>query len=186
MAAKALRRQFTLAEYYRMGDAGILTEDDRVELIEGEIIQLPPIGDPHAWCVNRLTRLFVLGIGDRGVVSPQNPFRLSQRSEPLPDIVVAHPRTALAGPHPTPGDVFLVIEVSDSTLAYDLEVKVPLYAREGVPETWVADLKGKRVCVYRDPSPEGYRVTLTFERGDRIAPSAFPDLEIAVDDILGP
>lgn len=186
MAAKTLRRQFTLAEYYRMGEAGILTEDDRVELIEGEIIQLPPIGDPHAWCVNRVNRLFVLGIGDQGVVSPQNPFRLSQRSEPVPDIVIIHPRARLAGPHPTPADVFLVIEVSDSTLGYDLGVKVPLYAREGVPETWFVDLKGKRVCVYRDPSPEGYRVTLTFERGDRIAPLAFPDLDISVDDILGP
>lgn len=185
MAAKPMRRKFTVSEYYRMGKAGILTEDDRVELIEGEIIQLPPVGDSHAWCVNRLNKLFVLGVGDRAIVGVQNPFRLSTRSEPLPDLVVMRPRASMSGPHPTQQDAILVIEVSDTTLAYDQRVKLPLYAREGVPEVWIVDLRGERLLVNRDPSPDGYSTTLILGRGDRISPAALTDLELAVDDILG-
>jgi Uma2 family endonuclease len=185
MSTKPMRRPFTVAEYYRMGEAGILTEGERVELIEGEIVQMPPIGDLHAWCVNRLTRLFILGVGDAAVVSVQNPFRLSNRSEPVPDVVVMRPRPEFRGPHPTPSDVLLVIEVSDTTLHYDQRVKLPLYARELVPEVWIADLKGECIWVYSDPSGSGYGVTLILRRGDRIAPAAFPNLEVAVDDILG-
>ena len=185
MAAEPMRRQFTVKDYYRMGKAGILKEDERVELIEGEIIQMPPIGDLHAWCVNRLNRLLVLAVGDAAVVAIQNPLRLGDRSEPVPDIVVMRPRPSLRGPHPTADDGLLVIEVSVTTLAYDQRVKVPLYARLGVPEVWVADLRGEVICVYREPTPDGYRVTLARRQGERIGPSALPDLELAVDDILG-
>ena len=185
MAAKLMRRQFTVADYYRMGEAGILTPDDRVELIEGEIIQMPPIGDVHAWCVTHVTHLFILGVRDAAIVRCQNPLRLSDRSEPIPDVVLVRPRPRFRGPHPTPDEVLLLVEVSDTTLGYDQRVKLPLYAREGVVEVWIVDLRQDRLWVYRDPSPTGYRVTLTLGRADRIAPSAFPDLEFAVDDILG-
>jgi hypothetical protein len=187
MAAEPNPRRFTVDEYYRMGAAGILSPDDRVELIEGEIVEMPPIGDPHAWCVTVLTRLFVLVVGSAAIVRIQNPIRLSDYSEPVPDVVLARPRPELRGPqpHPTPREILLVVEVSDTTLAYDQRRKVPLYAREGVLEVWVVDLNGDRVWVYRDPSPTGDRVTLTLGRGDRVAPLALPDLVLAVDDILG-
>jgi Uma2 family endonuclease len=186
MAAEPLPRRFTVAEYYRMGKAGILDEDDRVELIEGEIIQMPPIGDPHAWGVNRLTYAFISGLGERAIVAIQNPLRLTDLSEPVPDVVVMRPRPdGMRGPHPTAKDVFLVVEVSDTTLAYDQRRKIPLYAHEDVPEVWVVDLSHQRLWVYRDPNPDGYRTTLTLERGDRVSPVAFPDLVLAVDDILG-
>jgi Uma2 family endonuclease len=169
-----------------MGKAGILSEDDRVELIEGEIIQMPPIGSPHASGVKRVTRLFHVGLGDTVVVSVQDPLRLSNQSEPVPDVILLRPRSDFyAASHPTAADVLLLVEVSDTTLTYDLRRKVPLYAREGVPEVWVVDLNGQRVLVYRDPSPTGYRVSLILHRGDRLAPLAFPDLDLAVDDILG-
>ena len=123
MAAEPLPRRFTVAEYYRMGKAGILGEDDRVELIEGEIIQMPPIGDPHAWGVNRLNYTFVRGLGDRAIVAIQNPLRLSDLSEPVPDLVVMRPRPdGMRGPHSTAKDVLLIVEVSDTTLANSSEI----------------------------------------------------------------
>jgi Uma2 family endonuclease len=169
-----------------MGKAGILTEDDRVELIEGEIVQMPPIGSPHASGVRRVTRLFYVGLGDAAVVSVQDPLRLSNESEPVPDVILLRPRPDFyAAGHPTAADVLLLVEVSDTTLAYDLRRKVPLYAREGVPEVWVVDLNGQRILVYRDPSPTGYQMSLILQRGDHLAPLAFPDLDFAINDILG-
>ena len=186
MAAEPSPRRFTVKDYYRMGKAGILTQDDRVELIEGEILQMPPIGSPHASGVKRLVLSFAPLIGGAAVVSVQDPLRLSDHSEPVPDFMLLRPRADLyAASHPGPGDVLLLVEVSDTTLTYDLRTKLPLYAREGVPEVWVVDLNGQRLFVARDPSPTGYRTTLTLSRGDRLAPLAFPELEVAVDDILG-
>lgn len=185
MAVQLTRRQFTVAEYYEMGKAGILTEDDRVELIEGEIIEMSPIGDAHAWCVNRLNRLFSKAVGDVAVVSVQNPVRLGDRSEPVPDVMLVRLGPGLRGPHPTPADVLLLVEVSDTTLAYDEQVKVPLYARSGVPETWIVDLNREAIRAHREPTPKGYRLIEVHQRGDRISPSAFPDLSLGVDDILG-
>jgi Uma2 family endonuclease len=175
-----------VAEYYQMVKAGILREDDRVELIEGEIIQMPSIGSPHASCVKRANRLFNRSVGDAVVMSIQDPVQLSDYSEPVPDVVVLRPRGDFyAESHPTAADVLLLIEVSDTTLRYDQGTKVPLYAREGVPEVWVVDLNGQRLWVYREPSPTGYRITQTLRRGDHLTLLAFPDLEVAVDDILG-
>ena len=180
------RHRLTVAEYYRMAKAGILTEDDRVELIEGEIIQMPPIGGPHASRVNRLNYLFILAVGDAALVIVQNPLRLGERSEPVPDVMLVRPRADFyAAGHPTAGDVLLLVEVSDTTLAYDQRIKLPLYAHSGVPEVWITDLAHEMIRVYREPGPTGYRMSLTFRRGDRLSPSAFPNLEFAVDDILG-
>jgi len=186
MAVQPARRQFTVDEYYQMGRVGILTEDDRVELIEGEIIEMPPIGGRHSSCVNRLTRLLVMALGDSAVVTVQNPLRLDDRSESVPDIIVAKPRADFyEDHHPVPADVLLLIEVSDTTIGYDRRVKLPLYARNGVPVVWIADLDRGIIRVHQDPTPDGYRVVQTRRRGDRLAPSAFPDLAFAVNDILG-
>ncbi|MPZ15300.1 MAG: Uma2 family endonuclease [Chloroflexi bacterium] len=186
MAVALNRRQFTVAEYYRMGEAGILGEDDRVELIEGEIVEMPPIGSRHASCVKRTHQLFARAIGDAAIVSVQDPLRLGDLSEPVPDVMLLRPRADFyAAGHPAAYDVLLLIEVSDTTLTYDQSVKAPLYARHGVSEVWIVDLDRAIVTVHRDPAPNGYRVTETRRRGDRLAPSAFPDSHCAVDDLLG-
>jgi Uma2 family endonuclease len=186
MAVQPTRRLFTIDDYYRMGAAGILGEDDRVELIEGEIIQMPPIGDPHALCVRRTNNRVGRTVGDAAILDVQNPLRLSDRSEPMPDVMLLRPRADFyATGKPTAADVLLLIEVSDTTLRYDRQVKVPLYAREGVPEVWIADLRRALILAYRDPTPTGYRVTETYRRGDRITLSQLPGVSIAVEDILG-
>lgn len=185
MAVQPIRRQFTVDEYYEMGRAGILTEDDRVELIEGEIVEMPPIGGPHASCVNRLMEFFVIGVGDAALVSIQNPLRLNDRSEPVPDVMLLRRRADYYKELPRPPDLLLLVEVCDTTLAYDEGVKVPLYALNGVPEVWLADLAGDAIRVHREPTPAGYRVTFSRGRGERIAPAAFSELEVAVDAILG-
>ncbi len=186
MAAQPTRRRFTVDEYYRMGEAGILNEDDRVELIKGEIIQMPPIGSPHAAHVLRLTRLFTRALLDEAHVAVQNPLRLSDRSEPVPDLMLLRPRVDFyADAHPTARDVFLAVEVSDSTLRYDERTKVPLYARHGVPEVWIVDLNHELIQVHCDPTPSGYRLIATRRRGESLAAAAFPDRTFAVNDILG-
>jgi Uma2 family endonuclease len=181
-----VRRLFTVDEYYRLAEVGLLKEDDRVELIDGEILQLNPIGDRHYSCVIRLTDLFSDGLGKAVIVVPQAPIRLSRRAEPEPDIAVVR-RTPdfYASGKPTPVDIFLVIEVADSSLEYDRQVKAPLYARHGIPELWIVDLINSVIEVYRDPAAEGYRSIQTVQRGDVLHPLAFPDLQVAVDAILG-
>jgi len=143
------RRLFTAEEYFRMGEAGILQEDDRVELIEGEIVEMSPIGSRHAACVNRLVKLFVREVGDSGIVGAQNPVLLPDYSGPQPDVAVLRLREDFyAEAHPTPGDVLLLIEVSDTTLRYDREVKLPLYALAGILEVWIVDLQNGEILTY--------------------------------------
>lgn len=180
------RRRFTVDEYHRMAEAGILHEDDRVELIGGEIVEMSPIGWRHQGCVNRLAYQLITALRDRAVVQPQGPIRLSSDSEPQPDLVVLRPRADFyAEGGPGPEDVLWLIEISDTSLHYDRDVKVPLYGRYGIPEVWVVDLAGEQVFVYRDPRPGGgYRSAQVLGRGARLAPQAFPDLELAVDEIL--
>ena len=151
------RFKLSVDDYHRLGAAGILSNDVRVELIEGDLIEMAPIGGPHIGLVNRLNRMLVLAVGDRGVVSIQNPVTLPPRSEPQPDLAVLHAGVegSSAGV-PTAADTFLVIEVSDSTLAYDRDTKVPLYARAGIPEVWVVDVNAKCIIVHRAPTTSGY------------------------------
>jgi len=184
--AEPLKRLFTRDEYYAMAEAGILKPEDRVELIEGEIYRMTPIGNPHAGCVNRLVHRFsALTNAERAVLSPQNPVSLTDISEPQPDISLLRPRADFYGEaHPMPEDVLLLVEVADSSVGYDRYTKIPLYALCGIPEVWLVDL-GKNVLeVHRSPSRDGYRNVQRFRRGDRIAPQAFPDFEIAVESIL--
>lgn len=187
MAADPIRRLFTTAEYHAMGDSGILSEDDRVELIEGEIWQMSPIGPPHASHVARLDYVLQRRLKEgQAIVGVQAPIHLDDFSEPQPDLALLRFRQNFyASALPTPQDTLLVIEVSDTTVRHDRQVKMNLYARHGLPEAWLVDLPSSVIEVYRDPSPQGYREVLTLRRGDRISPLAFPDLMIEVDAILG-
>ena len=187
MSVQVLRRRFSVDEYYKMAHAGILHEDDRVELIEGEILEMAPISSWHAGCVTWLNHLLFKRIGTRVIISVQNPIHLSDYSEPQPDIALLHRRTDFyASAHPRPEDVLLVMEVADTRVDYDQQIKAPLYARAGIREYWLVDLVGQSIEVYRRPSPEGYRQVRTVRRGERLAPEALTDLELSVDEILGP
>jgi len=186
MVTEIARKLFTVHEYHKMAQAGILREHDRVELIDGEIIELSPVGHPHWVCVNRATAVFTRSLGERAVVSIQNPVRLSDWTEPQPDAVVFKPRLDFyAGKRPTTEDVLFIVEVADSSLAYDSEVKLPRYARAGIPEVWIEDLRNEVLLVYRDPSEDNYSTFLTLHRGESIAPRAFPDVMIEIEDLLG-
>jgi Uma2 family endonuclease len=186
MTVPLARRLFNVVEYHQMAQAGILGEDDRVELIEGEIVEMAPIGSRHQAGVDRLAELFFRQVADRAVVRVQGPIRLGVRSEPQPDITLLLRRPDFyAIYHPGPRDVLLVVEVSDTTIDYDRQVKVPLYAPYGIPELWVVVLELEVVEIYRRPTAEGYQEVSQARRGQRLSPEAFPDLELAVDDILG-
>lgn len=180
------RRRFTVEEYYRMGEAGILSQNERVELIEGEIVMMTPIGPPHAGTVHRLNRLWTSRLGDRVIVLVQNPVRLSLESEVQPDLALLRLRADFyVKSHPEPGDVLLLIEVADTTAETDRRLKIPLYARTGIHEVWLLDLSRDRVEVYRQPTPDGYREILSLSRGQSVAPLEFPDLILLVDELLG-
>ncbi len=186
MALRLTRRRFTADEYHQMAEAGILLEDDRVELIAGEIIEMSPIGHRHASIVLRLNDLFVRTFGDVALVSAQNPLHLSDDSEPQPDLSLVRRRADYYDSGlPGPQDTFLVVEVSDASVAYDRGLKMPLYGRSGIPEAWLVDLNDDTVAVYRDAGSAGYATSRVMRRGERLAVAAFPDRTIAVEDILG-
>lgn len=184
---RVVRRKFTVEEYHRLAEAGILGEDDRVELIDGEIVEMSPIGARHAGAVNRIRYyLTPIEVSGRALISIQNPVRLGDFGEPQPDIALLRPRADFyAAEHPGPEDVLLVIEIAETSADYDRQVKVPLYARWGIPDAWLVDLAQDRIEVYRSPSPEGYREVRVVSRGEWVAPVVFPDLELRGEDILG-
>ncbi len=186
MSAHAQRLQFTVTDYHRMIDTGILAEDDRVELIEGEILQMPPVGSGHAGRVNILNRHLSLKLGERAIVAVQNPIQANDLSEPEPDLAILQPREDfyIQG-NPRPEDIFWLIEVSDSSLKLDHELKLPLHARNGVSEVWVVNVPGAVVEVYRSPEGGGYRDRSELRRGDSLSPQAFPELVLAVETFLG-
>jgi Uma2 family endonuclease len=180
------RRRFTLDEYHRMGEAGILHEDDRVELIHGEIVQMTAIGSRHAACVAVLNERLVLRVGDRAVLWPQNPVVILPDSEPQPDVILLKRRPDFyRAALPQAEDVLLLVEVADTSIRYDRNVKRPLYADAGIAEYWIVDLEGEAVEVCRDPEGDRYRSVERLGRGARVAPLAFPDVLLPVDDILG-
>jgi Uma2 family endonuclease len=147
---------------------------------------MAPIGYQHASAIYRLTHLFVRTFGDAAVVGIQNPVRLSDDNEPEPDLTLLRPQSDFYGSGPVgPSDVYLAVEVSDSSLRYDRQVKIPLYARNGIPEAWLIDLNKQTITVYRDPAPAGYTSTRVARRGEQLASAAFPDRVLEVDDILG-
>ena len=173
--------RFTVEDYHRLAEAGILGEDDRVELIEGDLVMSSPISSRHAACVKRLNALFNAALQGRAIVGVQDPLRLGEHSEPEPDLMLLRPREDFyRDAHPGPEDVYLVIEVSETSLAYDREVKLPLYARFGVPEVWLVNLVEDRLEVYRTPRGGSYTHKAVYTQG-RVAPQAFPDLDLDLD-----
>ncbi len=159
--------RLTVEDYHRVGETGILSEDTRVELLYGEIIERSPINSPHAGMVNKLNRLLNQLLGAQFIISVQDPIVLGPDSEPEPDIAVLKMRSDLySEAHPRAEDVLLVIEVAGSSLQKDRQVKMPLYAEAGIPEAWVIDLEGKTIEVYSSPTPEGYSRIDIYRRGD--------------------
>jgi Uma2 family endonuclease len=178
--------RFRVEDYYRLGETGILGPEDRVELIDGEVIDMTPIGSGHAGCVSFLNRKLVQALGDSAVTHVQNPLRLSEVSEPQPDLTVLRAREDdYRGTHPTPADVLLLVEVAHTSIAYDREVKVSLYARHGIPQVWLVDLSSGTLIDFRQPTADGYRFTRVLEAGDLVQAAEVPGLELAVADILG-
>ena len=187
MGTELKHRLFTVDEYHQMGHAGILHEDDRVELIEGEIVEMSPIGSKHAGCVKRLNRHFTEGLGNRAVVSVQDPVRINHHSEPEPDLAVLRPREDFyANGHPGPEDVLLLIEVAETSARYDREVKLPLYARAGIPEVWLVNLAAYEIERFRGPSADGYRTAGTLQGGDGLTAEHFPELRLDVAELVEP
>jgi Uma2 family endonuclease len=169
-----------------MAEAGILTENDRVELLDGEIVEMTPIGPVHANRVLLLTHLFVLTFGDIAWVASQNPVALSDLSEPQPDFALLrrHPE-GYPNDNPWASDVLLIVEVCDTSLARDRRVKVPLYAQAGIPEVWLIDVVKKLIYVNRELADGRYRSVFTARPGGSLAPAAFPDRSLAVGDLIG-
>ena len=181
---KPVRHLLTTHDFHKMGEAGIFGADDRIELIEGELIDMAPIGSLHAGTVMRLTRLLTQALAGRAILSPQNPVWLADRSEPQPDIAVLRNRADFyRNSHPGPEDVLLLMEVADTTLSYDRDVKIPLYARHGIPEVWLVDPNAQSLEVYRQPKKEGYRELLRPENSESVALSRLSDVSIALADL---
>lgn len=170
-----------------MDEAGLFDGETRIELIDGEVVEITPIGFPHQSVVDRLNRLFTARLGERAIVRVQGPAAISNWSLPQPDVLLLAPRADFyrsAHPQP-PHDIQLLVEVSGSTVRYDRIVKVPLYARGGVSEVWVVDLPTRVVHVSRQPGPDGYEWSADYSPGQSIKPVAYPDLSFGVDEILG-
>jgi Uma2 family endonuclease len=182
-------RPFTVDEYYRMAGFGILRPDERVQLIEGQIVRMPPIGPRHAYNVERLSAMFRTRLSDRGLIRSQNPIRLARGAEPEPDVAIV--RTDRVDPnvyatrHPSADDTLLVVEVADSTLAFDLGEKATMYARHGVSELWVVNLIADEIVVHREPTPAGYGSVKAATRGDTLSLLAIPDIQFTADELLG-
>lgn len=186
MAVRLLRRTFTVDDYHRMVRAGILTEDDRVELLEGEIVEMVPIGSRHQACVDRLNELLARRAAEQAILRVQGPIVLGERSEPQPDLILLRRRPDFyATSHPRPQHVLLVIEVAETSADYDRQVKMPLYARAGVPEVWLVDLEGQAVEVYRKPAGGTYEDMRRLQAPHRLSVEALPRAEVAIEEILG-
>jgi Uma2 family endonuclease len=186
MVVKVSKRLFSVEEYHRMFDLGILTERDRVELIRGEIIRMSPIGRRHAACVNRLNDLLQKKLGIRALVSIQNPVELDDISEPQPDVVLLKRKDDYyESGHPQAEDILLLIEVADTTVELDRGVKIPIYAEDGIIEVWLVNLDEQCVEVYRAPHLNGYTDVQILQRGQDLSIQSFPDIRITVEEVLG-
>ena len=179
--------RFTVADYYRMAEAGILDEDSRVELIRGLIVDMAAIGAPHLSMVNRLTRLLITMLAGRALVSVQNPVRLDDSSEPEPDVAVLKPRAdEYETATPRADDVLLVVEVADTSLSYDRDVKAPLYAESGIVEYWIVDLAGRAVEVHRQPRGSRYAQVQRVGSEGPLDIAALPGVALAAADLWRP
>ena len=183
--APVQRWRFTVDDFQLMGEVGIFKESDRVELIDGEIYLMNPIGFGHGGRVKRLNRIFSRLLRDRALVSVQDPIQVRPRAQPQPDVILLRSRDDdYSTSHPTAADVLLLIEVADSSLEYDRNTKAPLYARAGIAEYWIVNLIGAHVIVLREPVDGVYRSVQVLAPEDSVQPLAFPDISIAVSEIL--
>ncbi len=179
--------RLSVEQYYKMAEAGILGIEQRTELIEGEIIEMSAIGTKHAICVSNLAELLTVQTIQIAHVRHQNPIHLSDRSEPQPDIaLVKRPSSRYADCHPQPEDIFLLIEVSDSTLKYDREVKLPLYAKAGIAEVWIVNIDEQVFEVYSSPNQDQYEQVKIYDKGEVVSISMSETMAIAVNEIFEP
>lgn len=178
-------RRFNVDDYYRMAEAGVFKPEERVELIRGAVVQMHAIGNRHARCVNRLNVILVLAFANHAEIHVCNPVRLDETSEPQPDFALLRIGPEPRASHPSPAEVFVAIEVSDTSIRYDRNVKAPLYAESGIPEYWLIDLESETIEVRRKPNKSGYEELQTLRRGDQLRCSAFPDTPLDVAAILG-
>jgi Uma2 family endonuclease len=186
MRMESIRRLFTADDVVKMAEAGLFGEEERIELIDGEIVEMTPIGNRHMICVDRANAFMTEAFGRTAIVSIQNALRLNMHNMPQPDVVVFKPSADFyESARPTPADVLFLIEISDSTFRRDRYIKLPRYARYGVAEVWIEDLKRDLILVFRDPEGDQYRTQLTLHRGDSISPLAFPKSMFLVDDLIG-
>jgi Uma2 family endonuclease len=181
-----LRHRYTVADYHRMGEAGVFAPDARVELIDGEIIDMPPIGFRHSGTVDKLTRDFVTACGERAIVRVQSSIQLGDYSEPQPDVTLLRPRpdfyTTGAAVH---ADALLVVEVAETSLRYDRDDKIPLYARHGIPEVWLVDLGAKRLVRYRNPQRGAYTSIDEPDLGSPLEIGALPEIRLDLSTLFG-
>jgi len=185
MSIQLSTHRFTVHDFHRMAQAGIFSEDDRVELLDGEIIEMTPIGSRHAACVARLTKILSHRLGETAIVWVQNPIRLDDRTEPQPDIAILRSRADFyKDAHPGPEDVLLLIEVADASAVVDRRVKLPLYAKAAIGEVWIVDLSEGVIQVYRQPSLQGYQTSIQARGVEQLTPEALPHLTISASDIL--
>jgi Uma2 family endonuclease len=177
------RKRFTADEFERMSAAGIFREEDRVELIDGEIVEMSPVGPGHAACVANLTKKLIIGVGDWAIVWIQSGAKVALESLPQPDLALLRPRS-YRHENPMPADILLIVEVADSSLRYDRTRKLDVYATARIPEYWVVSVEDRWVEVYRSPEGHGYRESRRLHGADTIAPLAFPDVVIPLPDIF--
>ena len=186
MTTQLQGRAFTVGEYYRMAEANILTEEDRVELIAGQIVAMSPIGSQHAACVKRLNLLLGKMVGDSLLLGVQDPIALDAYSEPEPDLVLLRPRADFyATAHPAASDVLLAVEVADTSASYDRTVKVPLYAQAGIPEVWLIDLQERCLEVYAHPQGHAYQQRTQVPADATFSSPTIAGLTLAAADLLG-
>ena len=177
--------KFTVQQYHLMHEAGVFAEGDRYELINGEIREMSPIGRKHVACIIRLVKLFERKLGDRTMVSAQNSILLDDHAQPQPDLAILKWRDDFyANALPTPEDILLIIEVADSTIDYDRDVKMPLYAANGIPEMWLFDVNQQVIEGYSQPSASGYKRSQRYEQGDKLSLIAFPDVIFNWEDLM--
>ena len=179
-----VRRRFTVDEYFTLAEAGILRKEERVELIDGEIIVMSPINDPHRQSVNWVGRLLTIPLGDRAMVQVQATVVLNDATAPEPDIAVIRLRSINDLVTVTPEEIYFLVEVADSSLAFDRGTKLARYAAAGIPEVWIANLVDTQVEAHSNPVDGVYQNTVIIHAGATISPQAFPDVTLAVSDFL--
>lgn len=185
MNLQTMRRFITVDEYHQMGETGIFKEDEHLELIDGEIVKMTPIGSRHASCVDRLNEFFVTLLTGRAIVRVQNPIYLSEHSELEPDIAITKRyEKAYITKHPEPKDIYLIVEVADTSINFDREVKIPLYAKAGIIEVWLVDLNEDCVEIYQKPAHDKYHIIYKKYGAETISPLSFPDYKITLNELI--